>query len=146
MPWSSFFECWVLNQLFHSPVSASSKGSLVLLHFWSLEWYHMHILGCWYFSWQFWLQLVIHLAQHFTWCTLHLSEISRVTIYSPVILPSQFWTSPFFHVQFELCFLTHTQVSQETGKVVWFSYLFKNFHSLLWFTQSKALAQSMKQK
>ena len=25
------------------------------------------------------------------------------------------------------CFLTHTQVSQETGKVVWYSHLFKNF-------------------
>ena len=25
------------------------------------------------------------------------------------------------------CFLTCTQVSQETGKVVWYSYLFKNF-------------------
>ena len=24
-------------------------------------------------------------------------------------------------------FLTHIQVSQETGKVVWYSYLFKNF-------------------
>ena len=25
------------------------------------------------------------------------------------------------------CFLTHTQVSQKTGKVVWYSHLFKNF-------------------
>ena len=25
------------------------------------------------------------------------------------------------------CFLTHIQVSQETGKVVWYSQLFKNF-------------------
>ena len=25
------------------------------------------------------------------------------------------------------CFLSHIQVSQETGKVVWYSYLFKNF-------------------
>ena len=32
MPWSSFFDCWVLNQLFHSPLSPSSKGSLVFLH------------------------------------------------------------------------------------------------------------------
>ena len=27
------FECWVLSQLFHSPLSLSSRGSLVLLHF-----------------------------------------------------------------------------------------------------------------
>ena len=31
MPWSSFFECWVLSQLFQSPVS--SKGSLIALCF-----------------------------------------------------------------------------------------------------------------
>ena len=28
---------------------------------------------------------------------------------------------------FNCCFLTHTQVSQETGKVVWYSHLFKSF-------------------
>ena len=33
MPWSSFFECWVLSQLFHSPLSLSSRGSLVSLYF-----------------------------------------------------------------------------------------------------------------
>ena len=38
-----FFECWVLSQLFHSPLSPSSKGSLVPLHFLLLEWYHLHI-------------------------------------------------------------------------------------------------------
>ena len=27
MPWSSFFKCWVLSQLFHSPLSCSSRGS-----------------------------------------------------------------------------------------------------------------------
>ena len=29
MPWSSFSECWALNQLFHSPLSLSSRGFLV---------------------------------------------------------------------------------------------------------------------
>ena len=33
MSWSSFSECWVLSQIFHSPFSLSSKGSLVLLRF-----------------------------------------------------------------------------------------------------------------
>ena len=28
MPWSYFFECWVLSPLFHSPLSPSSSGSL----------------------------------------------------------------------------------------------------------------------
>ena len=33
MPWSSFSECWAIRQLFHSPLSLSSRGSLVPLHF-----------------------------------------------------------------------------------------------------------------
>ena len=35
--------------------------------------------------------------------------------------------------------MTCIQVSQEVGKVVWYSRLFKNFHILLTSTQSKAL-------
>ena len=33
MPWSLFFECSVLSHLFHSPLSLSSRGSLVPLSF-----------------------------------------------------------------------------------------------------------------
>ena len=47
-------------------------------------------------------------------------------MYSLIVLLSQFGTSEFFHVQF-YCFLTHIQISQETGKVVWCSHLLKNF-------------------
>ena len=46
--------------------------------------------------------------------------------YSLDILFSQFWTSLLFHVLF-CCFLTCIQVSQEAGKVVCYSCLFKNF-------------------
>ena len=59
-----------------------------------LEWYYLHIWGCWYFSQQSQFQLVIHAAQHFAWWTLH---ISRVTVYDHVVLLSQFWTSQLFH-------------------------------------------------
>ena len=101
MPWSSFFECWVSSQRFHSALSPSTRGSLFPLHFLPLVWYHLHIWGYWYFSWLFWFQLVIHPAcWHFTWCTLHRSWVSRVTIYSLVILLSQFGTRLFFHVWF----------------------------------------------
>ena len=62
MPWSLFFEYWVLSQLFDSPLSPSSRGS----YFLPLEWYYLHICGCWYFSWQSWFQPVIHPAWHFT--------------------------------------------------------------------------------
>ena len=40
------FLCWVLSQLFHSPLSSPSRGSLVLLHFLPLKWYHLHIWCC----------------------------------------------------------------------------------------------------
>ena len=33
MPWSLFSECWALSQLFHSPLSLSSTGFWVSLHF-----------------------------------------------------------------------------------------------------------------
>ena len=43
------FECWVLSQLFLPPLSLSSRGSLVPLHFLPLKWCHLHIWGYWYF-------------------------------------------------------------------------------------------------
>ena len=43
---------------------------------------------------------VLHPAQRFSWCTLHISSISRVTIYSLELLFSIFGTSLLFHVQF----------------------------------------------
>ena len=43
----SFLNNVVSSQCFHSPVSPSSRGSLVPLHFLPLEWYHLHIWGCW---------------------------------------------------------------------------------------------------
>ena len=71
MPWSWFFECWVLSQLF--TLSPSSRGSLVPLHFLPFEWYRLHIWSCWYLSRQSWFQLVINPSQYFAWCTLHVS-------------------------------------------------------------------------
>ena len=52
-----FLECWVLSQLFHSRLLPSSRGFLVPLSFLPLEWYHLNIWGCWYFSRQSWFQL-----------------------------------------------------------------------------------------
>ena len=39
MSWSLFFECWVLSQFFYSPLSPSSGGFLVSLHFLPLKWW-----------------------------------------------------------------------------------------------------------
>ena len=82
---------------FHSSLSPSSRDSLVPLHFLPLEWYLLHIWGCWYFFWQSWFQLVIHPAQHFMRCILH---INKGTIYSLDLLLSQFWASQLFHIRF----------------------------------------------
>ena len=49
-----------------------------------------------------------------------------MTIYSLDVLLSLFGTSPLFCIH-KCCFLTHIQVSQEAGQVVWYSHLFKNF-------------------
>ena len=49
------------------------KSSLVPRHFLPLEWYHLYIWGCCYFSWQSGFQLVLHPGQHFSWCTLYIS-------------------------------------------------------------------------
>ena len=49
------------------------KRFSVPLHFLPLGWCYLHIRSYWYFSLQSWLQLVIHPAWHFTWCTLHVS-------------------------------------------------------------------------
>ena len=49
-----------------------------------------------------------------------------MTICSLDVLLSQFGTSPLFHFRF-CCFLICIQISQEAGKVVWYSHLFKNF-------------------
>ena len=38
MSWSSFFECWVLSQPFHFPLSPSSRGSLISLQFLQFGW------------------------------------------------------------------------------------------------------------
>ena len=66
------FECWVLSQLFHAPLSPSSRGSLVPFLFLPLGWYHLHIWICWYFSRQSWFQRLLHPAWAFTWYTLHI--------------------------------------------------------------------------
>ena len=71
-----------------------SRSSLVPLYFLRLGWCQMHIWGYWYFSQKSRCQLVLHPAWHFTWCTLHISQISKVTTYSLDLLLSQFGTSP----------------------------------------------------
>jgi len=68
-----FLNVELLSQLFCSPLSLSSRGSLVPSHFLPWGWCHLHIWGYWYFSWQLSFQFVLHPVWHFTWCILHRS-------------------------------------------------------------------------
>ena len=74
-PDAMIFVFWMLSlsQLFHSPLSLSSRGFLVPLHFLPWGWCHLHIWAYWYFSQQSWFQPVLHPAQCFSWCTMHIS-------------------------------------------------------------------------
>ena len=73
MPWSLFFECWVLRQLF----SLSSFTFLKRVFNSSLlsviRWCPLHFWDYWYFSWQSWFQLGLHPAWHFAWRILYIS-------------------------------------------------------------------------
>ena len=65
---------WMLSfsQLLHSPLSLSSRGSLVLLHFmqWVMSSAHLRLL---IFLPAILILAVLLPAQHFSWCTLHTS-------------------------------------------------------------------------
>ena len=74
------FECWFLSQLFQSPLS-SSRGSLVPLCFLPLEWYHLHIWGCWYFSQQPWFQFLTQLM--YMHICIHIWPSSRASLPFP---------------------------------------------------------------
>ena len=54
------FMFWMLSFKLAFPLCflPSLRGSLVPLCFLPLEWYHLHIWGCWNFSWKSWFQLV----------------------------------------------------------------------------------------
>ena len=58
-------------------------------------------------------------ARHFSWCTLHIRWISRVTIYNFDVL--LFYLEPVCCCMSSsnCCFLTCIQISQEAGQVVW---------------------------
>ena len=101
-----------LSKLFHSLLSASSRGSLAPLQFLLLEWYHLHVWSCWYFS----VILIpgcdsLSLAFHM-YSAYKLNKQGN-NMYSLNALPSvDCWPAYMF---------------LRAGKVVWYSHLFKNF-------------------
>ena len=103
-PGAMIFVFWMLSfkPTFSLSFSLSSRGSLVQepSSLSAVMWFHLHIWGYWYFSWQSWFQIVLPPVQHFSWCSLYISWISRVTIYSLDVLLFLFGTSLLLHVQF----------------------------------------------
>ena len=135
MPWSWFF-C-KLN--FKSSFSLSSFTSIKRLFSSSslsaIEWYHLHIWSCWYFSWQSWFQLVLHPA----FCMMH--SAYKLNKQGNNIQP---WSTPFniFNWSIVPCPVL-TVASWPTYRflrrqVKWSDVpiFLKIFHSLFWSTAS----------
>ena len=68
---------------------------------------------------------VLHPAQHFLWCILHISLISRVAIYSLDILLFLFGTGLLFHVQFRPL-VTVCVLIKLMGSLTFFTFLWIN--------------------
>ena len=77
------FECWVLSQICHSPLSHSSRGSLASLCFLPLGWCHLHIWGYWYFSQQSWFQFVLHTV--FSWYFFMIFQKNHSYMFCPLV-------------------------------------------------------------
>ena len=85
--------------------------------------------------WQSWFQLVLHPAQHFTWCTLRIRKISRVTIYS-LDTPFAIWIQavvpcPVLTVASWPAYRFFRRQVRWSGIPI----SLRIFHSLLWSTQ-----------
>ena len=78
-----------------------------------------------------------HPAQHFSWCTLH---ISRVTIYSLDVLLARFGTSPLFHLHLTAASWSAYRFLRRQVGWSGIPISLRILHSLLWSTQSKVLA------
>ena len=127
MPWSWFFKCWVLSQIFHCPLSPSSRGSLVPLHF-----LHESDIIC--------ISEVVEISPGSLNSSLWFIQPASCMMYSANKLNKQGdniqpWRTPFpiLNQSFVLCLVLTVaswpayRSSQKAGKVVWYSYIFKNF-------------------
>ena len=115
----------MLNQLFHSPVSLSSR------FFSSSSLSAIRVVSSAYLRLLIFLPAILIPAcasssPGFLMMYTAYKLNSRAKICSLDVLFSLFGTSLLFYVQF-CCFLTCIQISQEAGQVVWHSHLFQNF-------------------
>ena len=141
-PDAMIFVFYTLNfkPLFHSPLSPSSRGSLVPLCFLPLEWYRLHIWSCLYFPGQSWFLHVLHPAQQFVGCTLHVKLNRQGDNIQP-------WntSSPIMNQSVVLCLVLTVAPWPAyrflRRQVRWSStpISLRKFYSLLWSIWSKAL-------
>ena len=89
-PNAMIFIFWMgnLSQMFRSPISLSSRGSLVPLHFLPWEWCHLHIWGYWYFSWE----ILIPVCVSSIWAFLMMYSAYKLSNQGDNIQP---WHTPF---------------------------------------------------
>ena len=104
-----------------------SSSSLSAIRVVASGWWHLHIRGYWYFSWQSWFQFVLHHDQLFSWCIcIQVKQAgwqyTALTYSFPDLEPVCCSMSSS-----TCCFLTCIQISQEAGQVVWCSCFSKNF-------------------
>ena len=72
MPWSSFFECWILSQLFHTSLSPS-RGSLVPLQLSAIKVVSSAYPRLLVFLLAIFIPAYELSSPYFVWCTLHIS-------------------------------------------------------------------------
>lgn len=131
--------CFIL--LFHFIKRLFSSSPLS-----ALEWCPLHVCSCWFFSWQSWFQLAIHPGQHFTCCTLQ--KVKCAAWQYKAMSHSFLNLEPVSCSRSNSKFALWPVYGLLRRQIRWSGTLisFRMFHSFLWSTQSKPLAESMKQK
>ena len=94
---------------------------------WSIRFLEEQGFYCTWIIWKPSAPLLPWVHRKITWCTLHISSISRVIKYSLDVLLFLFGTVCCSMSSSNCCFLTCIQISQEASQVVWYSHLFQNF-------------------
>ena len=127
MPWSLFYECWVLTTFWLSSFTfimrLFSSSSLSAIRVVSSAY-----RGYWCLSQQSWFQLVLHPSWHFASCTYTWYKLNEHgDNIQPWHTPYPIWNICFSMSGYNYGVLINIQMSQEAGNVVWYSHVFKNF-------------------
>ena len=135
-PAFSFSSFTFIRRLF----SSSSVSAMRVLHAYLKLLIFLHIWGYWYFSQQPWFQLVLHPAQRFMMYSAYKLNKQGDNI-QPLRIPFPIWNQPVVPCPV-LTVASWPAYSFLKRQVRWsgIPISLRIFHSLLWSTQSKALA------